>query len=71
MPQGQPPFSWSDPRWADLPHRGMPDTFDFSFEKMSPRDLPTAAECAAAEAAVARDLQHLQQLKVEQAGEVA
>ncbi|GIL42922.1 hypothetical protein Vafri_750 [Volvox africanus] len=51
--QGQPPFSWSDPHWAKLPHRGMPDTFDFSFERMSPRDLPTFEECAAAEAAAA------------------
>ncbi len=25
----------------------MPDTFNFTFERMSPRDLPTLPECAA------------------------
>ncbi|KAG2499896.1 hypothetical protein HYH03_002184 [Edaphochlamys debaryana] len=48
--QGQPPFSWSDPRWSDLPHRGMPDTWDYSYERMTAKELPTAAECAAAAA---------------------
>ncbi|GFR40953.1 hypothetical protein Agub_g1617, partial [Astrephomene gubernaculifera] len=47
--QGQPPFSWSDPRWTSLPHRGMPNTFNFTFERMSPRDLPTRGECRQAE----------------------
>ncbi|EFJ51951.1 hypothetical protein VOLCADRAFT_103148 [Volvox carteri f. nagariensis] len=50
---GQPPFTWSDARWEKLPHRGMPDTFNFTFERMSPRDLPTYEECAAAAKAVA------------------
>ncbi|KAG2442565.1 hypothetical protein HXX76_002651 [Chlamydomonas incerta] len=68
--QGQPPFSWSDPRWVNLPHRGMPDTFDFAFEKMSPKDLPTTSECTAAARAVvagraatigASKMAHLQQ----------
>ncbi|KXZ56769.1 hypothetical protein GPECTOR_1g693 [Gonium pectorale] len=51
--QGQPPFSWSDPRWAGLPHRGMPDTHDFDWERMTAAELPTRAECAAAADAMA------------------
>lgn len=35
----------------------MPDTFNFTFERMSPRDLPTLPECEAVQA----QLQQLEQ----------
>ncbi|PNW85360.1 hypothetical protein CHLRE_03g182750v5 [Chlamydomonas reinhardtii] len=74
--QGQPPFSWSDPRWVNLPHRGMPDTFDFAFERMSPKDLPTTPECTEAAKVVAAGAAsigvgqkaHLQQLHAADVG---
>ena len=27
----QPPFAWTE-AWADTPHRGQPDVFDFAWE---------------------------------------
>ncbi|KAG2448337.1 hypothetical protein HYH02_006919 [Chlamydomonas schloesseri] len=78
--QGQTPFSWTDPRWVSLPHRGMPDTFDFAFERMTPKDLPTTPECTAAAKAVAADAAagastsrkaHLQQLHAGDGGQAA
>jgi hypothetical protein len=37
--QGQPVFEWGN-SWPDFEHRGMPNRFDFSFERQCAADLP-------------------------------
>ena len=33
-----PPFSWKDdPEFERVPHRGLPEVFDFEYERFSPR----------------------------------
>lgn len=41
---GQPPFEWSE-QWAHLAHHGMPQRFDFAWERVSPEALPLPSEC--------------------------
>ena len=35
---GQPAFSWADPRWANVSHAGVPERFDFDWVVF---DLPS------------------------------
>ena len=35
---GQPAFSWADPRWANISHAGVPERFDFDWVVF---DLPS------------------------------
>jgi hypothetical protein len=44
--QGQPAFEWGS-KWEGFAHRGMPDRFDFQFEKQSAANLPLPGfECS-------------------------
>jgi hypothetical protein len=33
--QDQEPFKWSDPRWANVSHKGQPDTFNFDWIELT------------------------------------
>jgi hypothetical protein len=50
--QGQPPFTWGD-RFPEFAHVGMPDRFDFSFERQAPADMPLGEECSQQQPAAA------------------
>lgn len=44
--QGQPPFEWGN-SFPEFERVGMPDRFDFSFERQTAADLPFAGvECS-------------------------
>ncbi|PSC74620.1 Phospholipase B-like 1 isoform A [Micractinium conductrix] len=45
-PWSVPPFTWKEPVVANLTHRGQPDRFTFTWERMDPAAPPSLARCA-------------------------